>query len=80
VAAGTGDPEGSFTPVNLGTAVPGPPTAAMGLLSGRAARPMGSLGICGPAVAGGVKDPEGAFYLGLPLGRLAGAAAGSGWT
>jgi hypothetical protein len=74
VAAGTGDPEGFFTLVNLGTAAPGPSTTVMVLLNGGAARPMGGLGICGPAAAGGAED------LGLPLGCLAGAAAGSGWT
>ncbi len=61
MAAGTGDPEGSFTPVDLEAAAPGPPMAAMGLLTGEAVRPMGGLGNCGPAVAGGAEDPEGAF-------------------
>ncbi len=37
VAVGTGDPEGAFTPVNLGTAAPGPPMAATSMPGGGAA-------------------------------------------
>ncbi len=61
VAVGTGDPEGSFTPVNRGTAAPGPPTAATWLPSGKVVWPMMGQEDCGPAVAGGAEDPEGAF-------------------
>ncbi len=61
VAAGTGDPKGAFTPVDLSSASPGLPMGATRPLSEKFSRPIGGLGRDGPAAAEGTGDPEGAF-------------------
>jgi hypothetical protein len=60
-AAGTGDPEGAFIPVDLKSASPGLPVGATMESAGGGPRPIGGLGWGGPAVAEGTGDPEGAF-------------------
>ncbi len=70
MAAGTGDPEGAFIPVDLLSATPGLPMGATMEPAEGGSQPIGGLGGGGPAVAEGTGDPEGAF---IPIDPLAAA-------
>jgi hypothetical protein len=70
VAAGTGDPGGAFTPVDLASASPGQPMGAMMEPAKGSLLPIGGLERGGPAVAEGTGDPEGAF---IPIDPLSAA-------
>ncbi len=71
-AAGTGDPVGTFIPVDPASASPGQPMGATMEPAEGTPQPIGGLGRGGPAVVEGTEDPEGAFTSVDPLAAAPG--------